>query len=215
MCNLYRMETPTAPMARLFKAKADVGNAGPGRVYPKGIGMIVREEDGGRIVNGMTWGFPLIQKSKVTGKPLKPKPVNNCRSEKLDSPFWVGSARNPAQRCLIPVTAFAEAMGAYGSMTTTWLSLPDQPLFSCAGLWRDSEEWGRCYTMVMCDNRPDLSYVHDRMPVILAPADQDIWLRAPLEEIKALCQPWVGDILVEETDEPWGNRKAEPTQKLI
>ena len=204
MCNLYTLKRQSAAIADLFGALNDAGNAGPGKVYPKYEGMVVREEDGGRVVSGMTWGFPLVQKSKKTGEPLKPKPVNNARSEKLATSFWKGSAANPAQRCLIPVSAFAEAMGKAGEMTTAWLSLPDQPEFACAGLWRDSQEWGRCYTMVMCDNRADLEYVHDRMPVILAPADYDRWLQAPLDDILDLCKPWQGKITVEQTGDKWG-----------
>jgi len=33
----------------------------------------------------MVWSFPLVLKSKRTGEPLKPKPVNNTRTDKLDS----------------------------------------------------------------------------------------------------------------------------------
>lgn len=207
MCNLYKLERQAGEIGKLFNARADAGNAGPGLVYPKYEGMVIRNDEEGRVVNGMTWGFPRVMRSKRTGEPLKPTPVNNARSEKLATPFWVGSAKNPSMRCIIPVSALAEAMGPKGEMTTTWLSLPDQPVFGCAGLWRDSAEWGRCYTMVMCDNRPDLEYVHDRMPVILDPADYDRWLEAPLNDIKTLCKPWEGQIDVEETDVKWGRQK--------
>lgn len=189
---------------RLAKAHWDIGNAGPGKVFPKYQGIVARDDGGEIVCNAMTWGFPRILKSKRTGEPLKPVAVNNARSEKLDSPFWAASARNPANRCLIPVSAFAEAMGKKGQMTTTWLSLPDTPMFVCAGLWRESAEWGRCYTMVMCNNRPDLAYVHDRMPVILHPDNYENWLSAPLDDIMNLCEPWMGPITVDETDIKWG-----------
>jgi putative SOS response-associated peptidase YedK len=52
-------------------------NAPSGDVYPGGPGIVVREQDGERILQGMTWGFPLPLKSKKTGQPIKPKPVNN------------------------------------------------------------------------------------------------------------------------------------------
>ena len=38
----------------------------------------------------MTWGFPLVLKGK-NGQPLKPKPVNNARTDKLFAS--AGSAR--------------------------------------------------------------------------------------------------------------------------
>jgi hypothetical protein len=67
----------------------------------------------------MTWGFPLLLKGK-SGQPLKPKPVNNAREDKLGTAFWRASFER--RRCLIPVTAWAEAEGAKGAMTRTWYS---------------------------------------------------------------------------------------------
>lgn len=203
MCNQYKLDLTGGEVGKLAKALADVGNAGPGKVFPKYQGMVVRNDEAGRVVNSMTWAFPRVMKGK-NGQPLKPKPVNNARSEKLNTAFWKGAAINTAQRCLIPVTAFAEAVGDYGSMTTTWLSLPDEPTFFCAGLWRDSLEWGRCYTMVMCDAKIELEDIHDRMPVILNVHDHETWLSAPLDEVIELCVPWKGEMVVEHTDIKWG-----------
>nr|WP_233998152.1 SOS response-associated peptidase family protein [Erythrobacter sp. QSSC1-22B] len=95
----------------------------------------------------MIWGFPLTLKSKKTGQPLKPKPVKNARADKLDSFMWRYSFAE--RRCLIPMTRFAEAEGESGSKTRTWFSLPDQDVFVVAGIWRDTDEWGSAYSMVM------------------------------------------------------------------
>jgi putative SOS response-associated peptidase YedK len=38
------------------------------------------------------------------------------------------------RRCLIPLTAFAEAKGEKGAKTCTWFSLPDKPIFAVAGI---------------------------------------------------------------------------------
>lgn len=64
----------------------------------------------------MLWGFPLVLKGKE-GQPLKPKPVNNARTEKLSSPFWSATVRE--RRCLIPLDRFAESEGKKGSRTRT------------------------------------------------------------------------------------------------
>ena len=76
--------------------------------------------------------------------PLKPKPVNNTRADKLETFFWRYSFEE--RRCLIPLEAFAEAEGQRGQMTRTWITLPDRDLFAVAGIWRESEQWGRCST---------------------------------------------------------------------
>ena len=36
-------------------------------------------------LRSMVWGFPLSLKSKKTGTPPKPKPVNKARADKPDS----------------------------------------------------------------------------------------------------------------------------------
>lgn len=44
--------------------------------------------------------------------------------------------------------------------------------------------------------------------IIVDPADYDRWLEAPLDDIKALCKPWAGQIDVEETDVKWGRNSG-------
>lgn len=199
MCNLYRMKNSAAEVASLFRAqnKAEGSNHSE-YVFPGNQGLVVAKG----IVVAMTWGFPLVLKSKRTGEPLKPKPVNNARTDKLDSFFWRDSFEN--RRCLIPVSSWAEAQGAKGAMTRTWMSLPET--FACAAVWRDSNEWGRCYSMVMTDTAGDVAKVHDRMPVILNPDDYTRWQEAKPEEARKLCTAWTGKITIDRTDEPWVRR---------
>ncbi len=199
MCNLYRMNRAVAEIANLFDATAEASNA-PGEVYPGYPGLVVAE---GR-VRSMTWGFPLSLKSKKTGQPLKPKPVNNTRADKLDTFMWRYSFAE--RRCLIPVEAFAEAEGAKGSMTRTWISLPDQPVMAVAGIWRASAEWGPVYSMVMTEACVDFAGIHDRMPVILSGETREQWLLGATSEALELCQPYAGQLVIERTDEPWVRR---------
>ena len=202
MCNLYTVRVSAAEVANYFSAKmANQFNAGPGEIYPDGQGMVIANEAGESVLRSMTWGFPLSLKSKKTGKPLKPKPVNNARSDKLDSYMWRYSFKE--RRCLIPLTAWAEAEGPRGSMTRTWISVPDVPMFACAGIWRDSEEWGPVYSMVMTDADGDAAKVHSRMPVLLAPDDYGRWTDGTPEEARMLCSPWLGDLTIDRTDSSW------------
>lgn len=134
MCNLYRLKTSMDEVASLFRVEPERGaNFGEG-VYPGYPGVVVAE---GR-ARTMTWGFPLPMKSKKTGLPLKPKPVNNAREDKLAAPFWRDSFAK--RRCLIPVTAWAEAEGEKGRMTRTWHALPDHDMFAVTGVWRPTAE---------------------------------------------------------------------------
>jgi putative SOS response-associated peptidase YedK len=154
-------------------------------------------------VRQMTWGFPLAMKGK-SGQPLKPKPVNNARTDKLDGGFWRPSFE--ARRCLIPVSEFAEAEGPAGAKMRTWFALPNEQVFAVAGIWRDTAEWGPAYSMVMTDACIHVSGVHDRMPVILPRDTWSDWLDGPPDQARLLCQPYPSEMTVRRTIDPWVKR---------
>lgn len=202
MCNLYRMTAAITEVANMFGANPLMGANVPAEIYPGYPGVVVA---GGQL-RTMTWGFPLILKGKQ-GQPLKPRPVNNAREDKLHSPFWRDSFDR--RRCLIPVSAWAEAEGEKGRMTRTWYALPGDDLFAVAGLWRPTLEWGDTYAMVMVDGCEQMSDVHDRMPVILPRESWHAWTDSPQEAALGLCKIWAGDLLVNRTPERWAGKKDE------
>ena len=119
---------------------------------------------------------------------------------------------DPARRCLIRVTAFAEAQGPRGGKTRSWFTPPEQPLFAWAGLWRPSAEWGEVYAGVMAEANACVAPVHDRMPVILSPDDYAAWLHGELDDLLALQRPYPCDaMVVTPTDEPWADGTRQPT----
>lgn len=214
MCN--RAERgETQKVLQLFGARIGARfNEGPLQVHPKAPGSVVRMDGDGLVLEQMTWGFPVSLRGK-SGQPLKPKPVNNARFDKLGS-FWKRWAAEPGQRCLIPTARFAEAVGEKGHMTETWLSVKDQPIFAWAGLWTQSDEWGPVYTGVMTDNAPELADIHDRSPVILDPQDWNTWLTAPLKDLYQFDRPYPAErMIVEATDAPWFRSKSASTGPVL
>ena len=211
MCNLYRMTKGTAEIARLFRVEDAMPGANIGaEVYPGYPGAVVAASETGWQLRRMTWGFPLALTGKQ-GQKLKPRPVNNARSDKLDSFMWRYSFQE--RRCLIPMTAWAEAEGVPKSkggtgMTRTWLRMEDgvdgSGVFAAAGIWRGSDEWGDVYSMVMTDSCGAAAECHDRMPVLLAERDWGTWTGGSVAEAKALCVPYAGAVTVERTGELWG-----------
>ncbi|MCB2088415.1 MAG: SOS response-associated peptidase family protein [Sphingomonadaceae bacterium] len=197
MCNLYRMTKNTTEVADWFDIADEMAGANFGaEVFPGYPGAVI---EGGRL-RQMNWGFPLQMKGKQ-GQPLKPKPVNNARTDKLEGFFWRSSFEQ--RRCLIPLTAWAEAEGAKGSKSRSWLSVPGAELFAAAGVWRQTDEWGDAYSMVMTDAAGRAAEVHTRMPVLLAPQDYAQWIKGSPAEAFELCRPWQGDLAIDRTQEPW------------
>lgn len=206
MCNLYTLRRSMAEVAAHFDAHAVAGSNAGEEVYPGYPGMVVRTAEGQPLLQSMVWGFPL--RLKTMSPTAKPKPVNNIAD--LRKPMWVGLARKPEWRCLIPLTGFAEAEGAKGAKTRTWFSVKDEPVFAWAGLWRDSAEWGPVYSGVMTDCNAAIRPVHDRMPVLLHRDEHERWLHGSFDDIIALQERCFPDALIvtERTSEPWVKRKA-------
>jgi putative SOS response-associated peptidase YedK len=202
ICNLYRMKGRLEEAAALFGAKPDPGANFSEEVYPGYSGLVIAEG----AARAMTWGFPLRLK---TMKPTsKPKAVNNARDDKLTTPMWRQSFEK--RRCLIPVSQWAEAEGPAGKMTRTWYSLHGEDLFAVAGIWRPSDEWGNCYSMVMVDGCPQMSDVHDRMPVILRPEHWDRWALGTPAEAMGLVRTCDTTLIVDRSTVPWVKPKSTP-----
>ncbi|MDZ4306591.1 SOS response-associated peptidase [Allopontixanthobacter sp.] len=197
MCNLYRMTRTVDEVAQMFGAVNHAAGSNLGaEVYPGYPGLVVERGH----LRQMTWGFPLQMKG-AKGQLLKPKPVNNARTDKLASFFWKSSF--DARRCLIPLSAWAEAQGPKGAMTRTWLALPGTNLFAAAGIWRSSAEWGDVYSMVMTDSAGPAAEVHRRMPVVLHPDHYPLWLAGEPDVALDLCRSWDGPVSIERTGESW------------
>jgi len=197
MCNLYKLRKTSAEVAKWFDTVNGAAGANfASDVYPGYPGLV--QADGN--LRSMAWGFPL-QRTGKKGQPLKPKPVNNARTDKLGGFFWRSSFEN--RRCLIPLSAWAEAEGEKGSMTRTWLSVPGADIFAVGGIWRTTDEWGDAYSMVMMDAEGEAAQIHSRMPVILHQADFATWVGGSAKEAFALCQGWRGELEIDRTNDPW------------
>lgn len=198
MCNLYRLQLPAEEVAQLFGVELDRPSNAGGEVYPGYPGLVLT----GQSLATMAWGFPLQLRGR-NGQLLKPKAVNNTRDDKLDSPFWRGSFVR--RRCLIPMQAFAEAEGDKGHKTRTWFSMPDADAFTCAGIWRDSAEWGPSYSLIMTAANEQVHTTHDRMPLIIDEHDREQWVGGSPNDALKLCRPYGADLSIDQTDQPWSD----------
>jgi putative SOS response-associated peptidase YedK len=70
---------------------------------------------------------------------------------------------------------------------------PDKGLFALAGLWEhwmgaDGSELETATLMTIAPNA-ELSLIHDRMPVIIAPEDYETWLTGEADDAAKLIRP--------------------------
>ena len=102
-----------------------------------------------------------------------------------------------SRRCLIPADGFYEwEKLADGRKQPWWIHPPGGPVFAMAGLWESWSPPGGSEVIETCTilttvAGPDVAGLHDRMPVILAAADWDLWLSAAASkaQLQGLLQP--------------------------
>jgi putative SOS response-associated peptidase YedK len=131
--------------------------------------------DGRRELVLLRWGFiPAWAKDPSGGAPLI-----NARSETAaDKPTFRAAFRR--RRCLVPADGFFEWHTENGKKQPYYFTLADGAPFAIAGLW---ERWQaptgdvvESCTLLTTEANDLVRPLHDRMPVILAPADYPLWL---------------------------------------
>lgn len=143
-------------------------------------GLVVRESHGRRVLQTMTWGFPVLtQEMREAGETMgRIGLVAN-----LTSPLWEKTVVDPRYRCLIVLTHFANPDGQQGARTRTWYSLVDQPIMAWAGFCRNTPEFGPVYAGMTMTANEVVAETNDRMPVLLAPSEYDVWLRGSIRDV--------------------------------
>lgn len=191
MCNRARMsnepETLWGSAAKLFSERPRDNRFDPRELRPKSRNYVVREQDGQRAWDVMTWD--------VLGGNA-PWPMTNVRNLGLSQ--WRKLAESPANRCIIPLTEFCEFTpdkhdlgdGKPALKGEMWFAVPDQPVFAVAGFWQHTQA-GAGFAMVTCNPNTLVAPIHPKaMITILDPEDVDAWLRAPYEDAVHLQKPF-------------------------
>lgn len=201
MCNRYRMSAKQAETARRYGIEppyAEDVTIPPPELFPDRIGWMVRSGGSGRVLDTASWGFPTKVRG-ASGKMLD-KRVTNVRN--LASPFWRSALVNPERRCLVPVTEFCEWSGAKGAKQEHWFSLPSQPIFSFAGVWRPvGEDGGKAFAFLTCGYDGDpaahvVGRVHPKAcPVILHEDDEQRWLSGDWDELGDVIAPFPSQLM--------------------
>lgn len=194
MCNLYRVRKSAAEVAGLFDARLTAADlVWEDEIYPRFAAPVIILAGGERRLGAMRWGFP----AEVPGKTkMLTKHVTDARN--LASPFWKSAAMQPARRCLVPFTAFAEprpGKDVEGRPAQYWFTLPDRPVAAFAGLWRPSAA-GPLFAFATTDPNPLVAPLHPKaMPVILLEEDQDRWVTGSYADVLALQAPYPSQLM--------------------
>ncbi|HET8647235.1 MAG TPA: SOS response-associated peptidase, partial [Vicinamibacteria bacterium] len=100
-----------------------------------------------------------------------------------------------SRRCLVPADGFFEWKRLGSTRQPYRICRPDRRPFAFAGLWQPAEDGpgetcGTCAILTTVPNEL-VRGIHDRMPVILAPRQFDLWLApgSPRSALTELLRP--------------------------
>jgi putative SOS response-associated peptidase YedK len=146
-------------------------NAAPMQMLP-----VVRQRPGGeRVAHLLRWGL-------IPGWAKDPSIATrliNARGETLaEKPAFRAAYR--ARRCIVPASGFYEWKATPGGKQPYYIHPANDELFGFAGLW---ERWISpegtpidTFTVITTAANETLQALHERMPVILQPGDDNLWL---------------------------------------
>ena len=115
----------------------------------------------------------------------------NARAETVSTAPAFRDPYRRRQRCLVPACGFYEWMKHPFGKRPYYITSTDGSLLAFAGLWdtwkRQDGERLTTFTIITTTPNELVRRLHDRMPVILDPADYQTWLEAddPRELLKA------------------------------
>ncbi len=199
MCGRYSITTAPEALRRLFQAPGALPNL-PARynLAPTQDAPVVRQREGERELVMLRWGLvPPWSQGPDSGYSMI-----NARAETVATkPAFRASFRS--RRCLVPADGFYEWRKLDGGKQPYRITLKDGAPFAFAGLW---EHWTspegdviQSFTIVVTDANELLRPIHDRMPVILDPADYALWLGEGQEAgigIRSLLKPFPAEAMV-------------------
>jgi len=178
MCGRYASYLPHSEIATLFRTQGDIPNLAPNwNVAPTQAAFAVRRHPGtgARHLDALNWGLvpAFIKDVKRFVRPI------NARAEAVaESPLFSGALA--ARRCIIPAIAYYEWKITPEGKQPYAVARTDGTPLAFAGLWEiwcsPKGERLRTFAIITAAARGGVWWLHDRMPVVLEPADWPTWL---------------------------------------
>jgi len=185
MCGRFTLRTPPAVLIEHFRLNSIPAHAPRYNIAPtQQVGVVRQTNPAQREFAWMRWGLvPHWAKDPSIGN----KMINARAETAASTPAFRDSFRR--RRCLIVADGFYEWKKIGRNKQPYLIRRQDGRPFAFAGLWdrwgQDADRLESCTILTTTANEM-LVELHDRMPVILGPADYDRWLDANVVDPRAL-----------------------------
>jgi len=194
MCGRFTLHTPPEELREHFGVDAvpDIGasyNIAPSQSVPA-----VRVADRQREMVLLRWGLiPSWAKETRGGYRM----INARAETVVDKPAYRAAFRR--RRCLIPADGFYEWQQTNAGKQPWYFRMKRRGVFAFAGMWEHWEgkdEVIESCSIIVTGANDTVRPVHDRMPVIIEPADYEHWLDPHIQQadsLKPLLRPYPPD----------------------
>jgi putative SOS response-associated peptidase YedK len=189
MCGRFTLTDPDADLAVQFNLPEIPDMQPRYNIAPTQPVAVVRVagKSQAREMVMLHWGLiPFWAKDPKIGSRM----INARAETAAEKPAFRAAFRR--RRCLVVADGFYEWQKQNGTKQPFFIRLRDKHPFAFAGLW---EHWEgpddsiiQSCTLLTCNPNDFLKAIHNRMPVILDPADYDLWLDPEVED-RDLLQP--------------------------
>lgn len=154
--------------------------------------MIINEGAGNE-VHLYKWGFPSFKSSSV---------IINARAETIEEKPMFRKAFH-TKRCLIPSNGFYEWKQGVEEKQKFHIGLRDQPIMNMAGMYNTFKDKSgslyNAFTIITVAANETMLTIHQRMPVIIDPEYNDIWLQNNPENmdiVRSLLKPYSNEMIL-------------------
>jgi putative SOS response-associated peptidase YedK len=191
MCGRFTITAHPAALTQLFELPAVPELPPRYNVAPTQPVPVVRLGEKGRELSILRWGL-----IPSWSKDAKASFINARAETAADKPAFRTAFRR--RRCLMPADGFYEWQQAGGRKQPWYFRLAGGQPFAFAGLWETSngpDGVVQSCALLTTKANETVRPVHDRMPVVLAPADFGHWLEPTTSELAALLpllRPYAG-----------------------
>jgi len=190
MCGRYRLSRRKQIIEEHFDAVSGDEDWSPRyNVAPTQPVPVIRQNPKGpvRELSLLRWGLIPSWSKDASGAAR----MINARSETVATlPAFRDALKS--RRCLIPADGFYEWERRGTAKQPYCFEVNDGELFAFAGIWERwkdaSGNWIKTCSILTTTPNAVTSAIHDRMPVILDPADYDLWLDPGMRDLMAATE---------------------------
>ncbi len=187
MCGRYRLSRRKETIEQHFDATLDGDWSPRYNIAPTQSAPVIRQNprEPRREASLLRWGLVPSWAKDLSGGG---KTINARAESAATLPAFREAFRR--RRCIIPADGFYEWKKTGPARQPYCFEVDEGELFAFAGIWETwrnpKKEKVETFSILTTSANAVTTAIHDRMPVILAPADYDLWLDPGMKEVAAL-----------------------------